>query len=211
MPELPDVEGFRAVLAEYGAGRRVEHAEVAGAGVLLDVSAARLEQALRGHRVGDPERLIARTDGPALLMHFGMTGELHWAESGEERHRHDRAVFAVPGGEFRFCDMGKLQGMTPAGRPGDIGHVLAGLALRRPVRQLETADRASVRGQMRRVLRDAVRPGRVPARPGWLTASRDADRRGACAAAPRTPGDGSRAGARSGARAASPAEHGGDS
>lgn len=229
MPELPDVEGFRAVLAEHGTGRRVEHAEVADAGVLRGVSAARLEQSMTGHRFGDPERhgkwLIARTEGPAVLMHFGMTGELHWAEPGEERHRHDRVMFAVLGGELRFRDMRKLQGITLAERPGDIGHVLAGLgpdalgigqedfrralgcgrraikaALldqssiaglgnlladeicwrsrlhpRRPVRQFETADWARVHGQMRRVLRAAVPAGRVPALPGWLTASRDTD------------------------------------
>jgi formamidopyrimidine-DNA glycosylase len=32
MPELPDVEGFRAVLAEHRAGRRVERVEVIDAG-----------------------------------------------------------------------------------------------------------------------------------------------------------------------------------
>lgn len=78
MPELPDVEGFRAVLAEHGTGRRIQHVEVADAGVLRGVSAARLARALHGHRFCDPQRhgkwLIARTDGPALLMHFGMTG-----------------------------------------------------------------------------------------------------------------------------------------
>lgn len=131
MPELPDVEGFRAVLAEHGTGRQVKHVEVADAGVLRGVSARQLATALRGHRFGEPERrgkwLIARTDGPALLMHFGMTGELHWAEPGERRHRHDRVIFAVDGGELRFRDMRKLQGITLAKGPDDIGRVLAGL------------------------------------------------------------------------------------
>jgi formamidopyrimidine-DNA glycosylase len=131
MPELPDVEGFRAVLAEHGAGRRVERVEVADAGVLRDVSAGQLERSLRGRRLGDPERhgkwLITGTDGPALLMHFGMTGELHWAGPGEGRHRHDRVMFAVDGGELRFRDMRKLQGITLAERPGEIERVLAGL------------------------------------------------------------------------------------
>ena len=36
------------------------------------------------------------------------------------------------------------------------------------------ADRARVHGQMRRVLHAAIPAGRVPARAGWLTASRDA-------------------------------------
>jgi formamidopyrimidine-DNA glycosylase len=229
MPELPDVEGFRAVLAEHGTGLRVERAEVADAGVLRDVSAGHFERSLRGRRFGDPGRhgkwLIARTDGPVLLMHFGMTGELRWAGPAEERHRHDRVMFAVPGGELRFRDMRKLQGITLAERPDDIGRVLAGLgpdalgvgqqdfadalgtgrqavkaALldqsviaglgnllademcwrarihpRRPVRQLAPAERARLHGQMWRVLRDAIPAGRVPAAPGWLTGSRDAD------------------------------------
>jgi hypothetical protein len=34
MPELPDVEGFRTVLAEHAAGRRMEHVGVIDAGVL---------------------------------------------------------------------------------------------------------------------------------------------------------------------------------
>jgi formamidopyrimidine-DNA glycosylase len=131
MPELPDVERFRAVLAEHGAGRRVERVEVADAGVLHGVGARRLERSLRGHRLGDPERrgkwLIARTDGPALLMHFGMTGELCWAGPGEERHRHDRVVFTVDDGELRFRDMRKLHGITLAQRPADITRALAGL------------------------------------------------------------------------------------
>ena len=131
MPELPDVEGFRAVLAEHGAGRRVEHVEVIDAGVLRGVSARRLTQSLRGRRFGNPERhgkwLIARTDGPALLMHFGMTGSLRWADFGEERHRHDRVVFTVDGGELRFRDMRKLQGITLAERPAGIDRVLASL------------------------------------------------------------------------------------
>ena len=131
MPELPDVEGFRAVLAEHGTGRRIEHVEVIDAGVLRGVSAGDLELSLRGRRFGDPERhgkwLIARTDGPALLMHFGMTGGLRWTEVGEERHPHDRVVFMLDGGELRFRDMRKLQGITLAQQPGDIDRRLAGL------------------------------------------------------------------------------------
>jgi formamidopyrimidine-DNA glycosylase len=228
MPELPDVESFRAVLAEHGTGCRVRHVEVADAGVLRDVGAGQLKRSLRGRRFGDPERhgkwLIAGTDGPTLLMHFGMTGALCWAEPGQERHRHDRVVFVLDGGELRFRDMRKLQGITLAGRPGDVGRVLAGLgpdalaigrddlgralgsrrqavkaALidqsviaglgnlladeilwrarihpRKPARELGPAERSRVHGQMRRVLREAIPAGRVPARPGWLTACRDA-------------------------------------
>lgn len=231
MPELPDVEGFRAVLAEHGAGRRVERVTVADAGVLRGVSARRLERSLRGRRFRDPDRwgkwLIARTDGPALLMHFGMTGGLCWAGPGEERHRHDRVVFAVDDGEIRFRDMRKLKGITLAEQQGAIDRVLAELgpdalsvgradfdralgtgrralkaALidqsviaglgnlladeicwrarihpRRPVRQLQPADRARLHSRMRRVLKDAIPASRVPDAPGWLTGSRQAGAR----------------------------------
>jgi formamidopyrimidine-DNA glycosylase len=131
MPELPDVEGFRAVLSEHGTGHRVERVEVADAGVLRDVSATRLDRALRGRRLAEPDRhgkwLIVRTDGPAMLMHFGMTGSLVWAATGEDQHRHDRIIFRIDGGELRFRDMRKLQGITLAERPGDIDRVLGGL------------------------------------------------------------------------------------
>jgi formamidopyrimidine-DNA glycosylase len=131
MPELPDVEGFRAVLADHGTGQRVERVEVADAGVLHDVSATKLERSLRGRRLSKPERhgkwLIARTDGPVLLMHFGMTGQLHWAEKGQQRHPHDRVVFTLPDGEIRFRDLRKLQGITLAQRPDDVSRVLADL------------------------------------------------------------------------------------
>lgn len=131
MPELPDVEGFRAVLAEHGTGRRVEDVEVADAGVLRGVEAPSLRQSLRGRRLGEPGRhgkwLIAPTDGPAPLMHFGMTGLLHWDAPGEPRHRHNRVVLSVPGGELRFRDMRKLQGITLAKQPGDIARVLGDL------------------------------------------------------------------------------------
>jgi formamidopyrimidine-DNA glycosylase len=117
------------MLAEHGTGRRVKRVEVTDAGVLRDVSPRRLGQSLRGRRFGEPGQhgkwLIARTDGPAVLMHFGMTGRLHWAGAGEPRHRHDRVVLAVSGGELRFRDMRKLQGIMLADKQDDIDHLLA--------------------------------------------------------------------------------------
>jgi formamidopyrimidine-DNA glycosylase len=45
-----------------------------------------------------------------------MTGSLHWAERGQDRHRHDRVVFVFPDGELRYRDMRKLQGLRLAGQ-----------------------------------------------------------------------------------------------
>lgn len=131
MPELPDVEGFRAVIARHAVGRRVERVDVADAGVLRGVTAAQLGDALRGCRFTEPQRhgkwLIACTDGPALLMHFGMTGSLHWCHSGSPGLRYDRVVFRTEDGDLHYSDMRKLQGIRLACDRGEVDRVLAGL------------------------------------------------------------------------------------
>jgi formamidopyrimidine-DNA glycosylase len=130
MPELPDVEGFRRVLAEH-AGDRIRSVEVRDAGVLRGVSGRRLGDALRGHRFEEPRRrgkwLIAPAEGPVLILHFGMTGSLSWHPAGEPEHRHDRVVWRFDGGELRFRDMRKLQGVRLAGDERDAERRLADL------------------------------------------------------------------------------------
>ena len=131
MPELPDVEGFRAVLAGHATGRRVERVDVADAGVLRGVTARQLDNGLRGSRFARPERhgkwLIARTDGPAVLLHFGMTGSLHWLDTSAPPDRHDRVTFVTSAGELRYRDMRKLQGITLARDRREEDRLLAGL------------------------------------------------------------------------------------
>lgn len=126
MPELPDVEGFRRVLAEH-TGEPIAGVAVLDAGVLRGVTARTLRDALRGHRFEEPRRhgkwLIAPAGGPVLLLHFGMTGSLTWHDAAEPRHRHDRVVWRLPGGELRYRDMRKLQGV----HLDDAGEVLGDL------------------------------------------------------------------------------------
>jgi formamidopyrimidine-DNA glycosylase len=114
MPELPDVEGFRRVLAEHAAGRRIERVEVRDPAVLRNARPEPMARSLRGRRFREPERrgkwLLAHTDGPTVLFHFGMSGALLAPAQGEERHRHDRIVFTLDGGELRYRDQRKLQG-----------------------------------------------------------------------------------------------------
>jgi formamidopyrimidine-DNA glycosylase len=132
VPELPDVEGFRRVLAEHATGRRVERVVVLDPGVLRGVAPRRFAQRLRGRRFGEPSRhgkwlIVPMRDGPVLLAHFGMTGSLVWASDGSERHRHDRVVFVLPHGELRYRDMRKLQGLRLAADDGEVEEVLADL------------------------------------------------------------------------------------
>lgn len=131
MPELPDVEGFRAVIARHAAGQRIERVDVADAGVLRGVTARQLAGRLRGCRFGQPERhgkwLIAGTDGPVILMHFGMTGSLDWLPRDAPRARYDRVVFVTATGELHYSDMRKLQGLSLADDRCEAERVLAGL------------------------------------------------------------------------------------
>lgn len=112
MPELPDVEGFRRRLERHGRGRRLHEVEVLDPGVVRNTRPATLRRALARRRLERPERrgkwLLAPTDGPTLLFHFGMTGSLEW---NSEPHRHDRVVLRVDGGELRYRDQRKLQGL----------------------------------------------------------------------------------------------------
>lgn len=128
MPELPDVEGFRRVLDEHARGRLIERVQVLDEGVLRDTTPQALGRALQGHRFAEPARegkwLVGYTDGPAVLLHFGMTGELLWLEPEEGRHRHDRVVFQFGDGELRYRDMRKLQGLRLAENEQALRRVL---------------------------------------------------------------------------------------
>jgi formamidopyrimidine-DNA glycosylase len=131
LPELPDVEHYRRFLALHAARARVERVIVTDSGILRNADAQTLDESLQGHRFEEPERrgkwLIAWTSGPAVLFHFGMTGDLIWGENDEERHRHDRVVFVLDRGELRYRNMRKLGGLWLAHDSGEVELILGGL------------------------------------------------------------------------------------
>lgn len=134
VPELPDVEGFRRVVAEHAVNRRIESVDVHDSQILRDVSAARFQDALRDQYLGQPQRhgkwlLVpaADADFPCVLMHFGMTGMVLWSAPDEQPHPHDRVVFHLSGGDLRYRDMRKLTGIRLADKQSDVDEVLAEL------------------------------------------------------------------------------------
>jgi formamidopyrimidine-DNA glycosylase len=131
VPELPDVEHFREAFRQHAAGKTVASV-LADPTIVRNATPEALEQALRGHRFDDPARhgkwLICWTDGPALLLHFGMTGDLVWSGDEPERHRHDRLVLEfVEGDELRYRNMRKLGGVWLAHDRGEVERILGGL------------------------------------------------------------------------------------
>jgi formamidopyrimidine-DNA glycosylase len=118
MPELPDVEGFRRYLERHVRGRAIDHVEVPDAELVRNRTPQALGRALKGARFAAPMRhgkwLIAPAGDVELLLHVGMTGKLQWSRDAADRHRHDRIVFALDGGELRYNNMRRFGGVWHA-------------------------------------------------------------------------------------------------
>jgi formamidopyrimidine-DNA glycosylase len=131
MPELPDVEGFKRTLATHATGHQIERVTVRDPGVLRGVSARQLSSRLRGRRFAQPRRqgkwVIAGTDGPAVLMHFGMTGSLRWTDDHAPAERFERLTFVTDGGELHYDDMRKLTGISLASDDEEARRLLGSL------------------------------------------------------------------------------------
>jgi formamidopyrimidine-DNA glycosylase len=130
VPELPDVEAYRHFFLRHAAGRTVRSV-TADPTVVRNTSPQALGRALRGRRFDQPDRLgkwlICWTDGPVLLLHFGMTGDLVWSGDEPARHRHDRLILVFDQGELRYRNMRKLGGIWLAHDRAEVEQVLGPL------------------------------------------------------------------------------------
>ena len=113
MPELPDVEGFRRTFQRYAGGNLVTGVW-SDRDELRNTNPTRLDRELRGHVFGAPRRhgkwLVCTTEGPVLVLHFGMTGELVWT-TARKGHRHDRMILQFRDGNLHLRDMRKFGGV----------------------------------------------------------------------------------------------------
>lgn len=144
MPELPDVEAFRRFFQRHATGRVVRAVE-ADPTIVRNATPEAVDRALRGRRFDpEPQRhgkwLVAWTDGPALLFHFGMTGSFVASQDQPDRHRHDRMVLVFDGGEeLRYRNMRKLGGVWLAHDRAEAAAVMGPLgpdALALPIRRV---------------------------------------------------------------------------
>ena len=160
VPELPDVEGFRRLLHCRVVGQKVTAIEVRDPGVVRGRSGEDLARQVEGRRFSEADRrgkwLLARTDGPTVLFHFGMTGSLIWERPDAECLRFDRVVIHVGSGKLVFNDQRKLGGMWLADSEealreviGEQGPDALGLTSRRLEERL-----AGRRGALKSLLMD---------------------------------------------------------
>lgn len=89
MPELPEVEGFKRVLAKNGLRKTIERVEVSDARILGKLSSRALAARLQGAKLVAARRhgkhLMAQIDrGGWLALHFGLTGALRFVPRGEQ-------------------------------------------------------------------------------------------------------------------------------
>lgn len=98
MPELPDVEGFKHILARSALGKIIDRVVVSDARILDSLSAQALSARLEGARLLAAQRhgkhLMASIDrGGWLTLHFGMTGALHFVQDLDKEPPFTRVRF----------------------------------------------------------------------------------------------------------------------
>jgi formamidopyrimidine-DNA glycosylase len=113
VPELPDVERFKSEFVARAVGRRIRSID-ADPTILRNTTVEDLRAALAKTRVVGAERLgkwlLCRTDGPTLVLHFGITG--FFPAPDVDAHRHDRLTIDFDDGtRLVYRNMRKLGGV----------------------------------------------------------------------------------------------------
>jgi formamidopyrimidine-DNA glycosylase len=131
VPELPEVETYRRFFAKHAAGRTVRAVVVLDPAIVRNAAPADVGRTLAGRELEEPRRhgkwLVCPAGSPALLFHFGMTGDLVWSGNEPERHRHDRLVLVFDEGELRYRNMRRLGGVWLARDEDELKALLGGL------------------------------------------------------------------------------------
>jgi formamidopyrimidine-DNA glycosylase len=123
MPELPEVEGFRAFAERHVVGRTIVRARALDDLMLLGTTRRAFAAGLRGRAVTAVSRrgklMIIFCSGPAIAVHFGMTGRPSMAAS-----KYDRLVLELDDGtSFHYANMRRL-GSIRLVAPGELSDLL---------------------------------------------------------------------------------------
>ena len=114
MPELPDVEVMRRVIAPDVRGRTVGGVTLNWPKAVKAPSAGEFREDILGATIEDVGRrakyfLFQLRDTRTLIVHLRMTGSLRVVESSEEMHRYTHTVFHFEDGyDLRFVDPRKF-------------------------------------------------------------------------------------------------------
>jgi formamidopyrimidine-DNA glycosylase len=102
MPELPDVEIFKAYLNRTSLHQTIGSVTVSDVRILEGISAKKLRSRLARKQILGSDRhgklLFARVDGAHLVMHFGMTGELQYFKDEGKTPQYARVLIGFTNG-----------------------------------------------------------------------------------------------------------------
>ena len=98
MPELPEVHNFKQYFDAAATGQSIARVEVHDDKIIRNMPGSAFADACRGRTIVDSLRrgkyLFANLDnGEAILLHFGMTGDLNLYQEPEDRGRFERFAF----------------------------------------------------------------------------------------------------------------------
>ena len=93
MPELPDVEVFRRYLDSIALHHKIKDVEIRAETLIKDITPRKFIKSLLNRTLEESRRhgkyCFVRLDSKEwLVMHFGMTGFLHYFKSGEQEPGH---------------------------------------------------------------------------------------------------------------------------
>lgn len=131
MPELPDVEVMRRVIAPGVIGQTIAGVTLKWNNAVKTPSAGEFREGLMGSTIEDVGRrakyfLFRLRDSRTLIVHLRMTGSLRVVEAGEEMHKYTQTVFHFESGcDLRFVDPRKFGAVwlvdDEASVVGDLG------------------------------------------------------------------------------------------
>jgi formamidopyrimidine-DNA glycosylase len=113
MPELPSVEIFKRYFDEHALNQMIEKADIKSPELVVYSDHGTLEKTLEGHEFVSSYRygkyLFSLDNDLHLIMHFGMTGYLHYSCGGEDFSRYPRLkIYFANGNHLAFDDARKF-------------------------------------------------------------------------------------------------------
>ena len=105
MPELPEVHNFKQYFDAAATGQTIDRVVVHDDKIIRNMPGAAFADACRGRTIIDSLRqgkyLFANLDnGEAILLHFGMTGDLNLYQEPEDKGRFERFAFHFADGNI---------------------------------------------------------------------------------------------------------------
>ena len=111
MPELPEVESFKYILAHHALHKKIKKVAIKDTRLIKGISASSFEKNLVGHNFASVDRIgkmlvvTIKDSDVTLIMHFGLTGFLVFSKTEQEKVKFSQV-------DFLFADSSVLHWLT---------------------------------------------------------------------------------------------------